>query len=158
MLIPGLKKIVNQRLKKQSELMAITNMLRVVLDSNIYISSIGFGGNPKKVVSLGIKGEFQIVLSEFIISEVTRVCIKKLKLKSSELDFFFNELLLVADLVTPSTEITTTTNDGDNIVLATAIDGHADYIVTGDKAHLIPIQKYQTVKIVTLDKFMQFLK
>ena len=49
---------------------------RVVLDTNVLISAILFGGQPRAVLELAIKGEIDLVLSVHILDEVRDVLIR----------------------------------------------------------------------------------
>jgi len=46
----------------------------------------------------------------------------------------------------------------DNYLLATAIAGSADFLVTGDKLHLLSLRRYRGVKIITVVDFLTMLK
>jgi predicted nucleic acid-binding protein len=52
-------------------------MLRVVLDSNVYVSALLFGGNPRAVVECAESGRFQFAISQPIKSEVERILATK---------------------------------------------------------------------------------
>lgn len=54
-----------------------TKRPRVVLDTNVYLSGLLFGGKPAKLVSKGILGEFQIVVSQPILVELGEKLIEK---------------------------------------------------------------------------------
>ena len=52
-------------------------MLRVVIDTNIVISALNFGGNPKTVLELARKNRIHNVTTPFIINEVEKVLTQK---------------------------------------------------------------------------------
>ena len=52
-------------------------MLRVVIDTNIVISALNFGGNPKAVLELARKNRIHNTTSPFIINEVEKVLTQK---------------------------------------------------------------------------------
>jgi len=52
-------------------------MLRVVIDTNIVISALNFGGNPKAVLELARRNRIQNTTSPFIINEVEKVLTQK---------------------------------------------------------------------------------
>ena len=133
-------------------------MKKVVLDSNIYVSAFAFGGKPQDIVKLGLLGYFRIVISEFIIHEVKNVCVHKLGFKDDELSFLLDEIMHFSDIVLPKVQVVITKSRGDNVILATAIEGNADFIVTGDKAHLLPLKEYRGIKIVTVKELLYILK
>jgi predicted nucleic acid-binding protein len=49
------------------------------------------------------------------------------------------------------------TDPDDNMVLECAVVGHANYIVTGDKKHLLPLQNYQGIEIVNAANFLSLM-
>jgi putative PIN family toxin of toxin-antitoxin system len=52
--------------------------VKVVLDSNIYVSAFYFDRGPERIVDLGISGKFKVYSSLYIIAEVKRVLHEKL--------------------------------------------------------------------------------
>ena len=46
----------------------------------------------------------------------------------------------------------------DNQVLAAAFDGNADYLVTGDKAHLLPLKVVKGIPIVSVAELLEIIK
>jgi len=52
-------------------------MLRVVIDTNVVVSALNFGGNPKAVLELARKNHFQNITSPFILDEVEKVLTQK---------------------------------------------------------------------------------
>ena len=60
--------------------------LRVVIDTNIYISAIFWDGNPRKVIDLGRDGEIEIYTSKEIEEEIYRVLLKKFNLNSHDVE------------------------------------------------------------------------
>ena len=131
---------------------------RTVLDSNVYVSAFGFGGKPKELIRHGIIGHYQIVLSDFIIKETSQVCLKKLGLPKKTINGFFEDIIDFVELVTPTTPVSAVENDGDNQILSIAFDGRANFIVTGDKSHLLPLKTFKGIKIITISDFFTFLE
>ena len=48
-------------------------MIKVVVDTNVYISAILFGGKPEEVRRLAREGKIQLFISENILSEIAGV-------------------------------------------------------------------------------------
>ncbi len=130
-------------------------MIKVVLDTNIIISAIIFGGKPRIILEGAIKGKFRLCISGDIINELNRI------LKRPKFDFpleiiqlITNELLLISDLIVPSVKITVIESDpADNMILECAKEANADYIVTDD-THLLKIGSFKNIKIVTPSQFI----
>ena len=47
--------------------------LRVVIDTNVYISGLNFSGKPGEILELFMTGEIEVYVSAFILSELTNV-------------------------------------------------------------------------------------
>jgi putative PIN family toxin of toxin-antitoxin system len=52
-------------------------MLRVVIDTNVIISALNFGGNPKAILALARRRHIRNTTSPFIINEIERVLTRK---------------------------------------------------------------------------------
>ncbi|MYJ79471.1 MAG: PIN domain-containing protein, partial [Caldilineaceae bacterium SB0670_bin_27] len=51
--------------------------MRVVLDTNIFISGLNFSGNERLVLELARRGRFELYLSPFILQETVGVLTRK---------------------------------------------------------------------------------
>lgn len=133
-------------------------LTKVVLDTNILISAIVFGGKPREVLKAAIRGQIQLVLTEDIIEEMRRVLEgKKFQSPAETRDLIIHELESLAEIVKPKEKTTFIKKDPeDNRVLECAQGAQADYIVSGDK-HLLEIEDFKEIKIVTPEKFLDIL-
>ena len=130
-------------------------MIKVVLDTNVFVSSF-FGGNPRKVVNLWKTGEVTLCLSRPIIDEYIEV-LKRLGLQDErELDellgLFSRGLHVVFTAKTPELHVVEDDPD-DNKFIECAVALKADFIISGDKA-LTAIQDYMGIKIVNPKEFI----
>ncbi|MCJ7666378.1 MAG: putative toxin-antitoxin system toxin component, PIN family [Actinobacteria bacterium] len=129
--------------------------LKVVLDTNIYISAILFGGNPERIRKLSKEKKLEILISEAIIAEVAEVLRKKFNWKSWQISQIIDEIRETATLIIPNQTLSMTKNDeDDNRILECAVEGKVQYIVSGDKQHLLPLKEYQGVKILSPAEFL----
>ena len=60
--------------------------LKVVIDTNVWISGLVFGGNPEIILKLFIRGKIIVIVSEEIISELRRIITDKFPLFKPKLD------------------------------------------------------------------------
>ena len=121
-------------------------MLKVVIDTNVIISGIFFGGIPSKILEGLSENLYKLVLSEGIINEykevVTRI-LKKHKIASNTPIEVLDYLITNAQIIDPKTINTPYCDDPDDIIfLQTAIAAKAKYLVSGDK-HLLNVGKYK---------------
>ena len=129
--------------------------LKVVLDTNIYISAILFGGNPERIRKLSKEKKLEILISEAIIAEVAEVLRKKFNWKSWQISQIIDEIRETATLIIPNQTLSMTKNDeDDNRILECAVEGKVQYIVSGDKQHVLPLKEYQGVKILSPAEFL----
>jgi len=134
-------------------------MLKVCIDTNVWISGVIFSGKPAEVVTAALNRKFEVVLSRAILDEVERNLLRKFGFSSRNTRKLMNRILQVADLYEPSGSIKVIRdNHADNLVLETAVLGHARFLVTGDKEHLLPIRMFKHVKIVDSATFLLQLK
>ena len=134
--------------------------MRVVLDANIYISSlISSKGNPASIINRWLSGEFDVLISQPIIDEILRVTgyerLQKKYKKVRENRLEFVELISEQGIWTEPTEKLTvvTADESDNRYLECAITGGATYVVTGDD-HLLDVGNHQGISIITPAAFV----
>jgi putative PIN family toxin of toxin-antitoxin system len=133
-------------------------LIKVVLDTNILISAVVFGGKPREVLEAAIKGEIQLVLTDEIIGEMKGVLEgKKFQIPGEITDLIIRELKALAEIVKPKRSITIIEKDPeDNRVLECAQEAQADFIVSGD-VHLLRIENFKGTKILTPGEFLDIL-
>jgi putative PIN family toxin of toxin-antitoxin system len=131
--------------------------IRVVLDTNITVSGLFFGGIPLKIVKAGISKEFTWVISEPLIKELERVLSsKKFGLQKNEISVLLKPILRVVEVVVPQNTIDMIKDcPGDNRVLECALEGRCKAIVTGDRKHLLALGKIKGCSIVSPKEFLE---
>lgn len=137
--------------------------MRVVLDANIYISSlISQKGNPYHIFKRWQGNEFNILISPPIIEEIRRVTgykriLRKYPGVKEEQRKLIKSLKKNGVMVEPQQKlIVVTADESDNRYIECAVAGNADYIVTGDN-HLLDIASYQGIRIITPAIFLVLL-
>ena len=130
-------------------------MIRVVVDTNVFISSF-FGGNPRKIIDLWNSGKVTLCLSKPIIDEYIEV-LRRLELQNEkELDellgLFAHGFNVLFTLKTPELHIVEEDPD-DNMFIECAVVLKAEFVISGYKA-LKAIQEYMNIKIVSPREFL----
>ena len=130
-------------------------MIRVVVDTNVFVSSF-FGGNPRKIVDLWKSGQLTLCLSRPIIDEYVEV-LQRLGLKNERelselLSLFAHGFHVLFSAKTPELHLVKEDPDDDKFIEC-AVALKADFIISGDKA-LIAIQDYMGISIVTPKEFL----
>ncbi len=137
--------------------------MRVVLDANIFISSIiSTKGNPAKIMDKWLAGEFELLISQPMIDEIIRVTgyeriLKKYPLIPANRDKLIKLLNKNGVSVEPEISLTIIEADkSDNRYFECAIAGGAQYIVSGDR-HLLDVGQYAGIRVLTPAVFITLL-
>jgi putative PIN family toxin of toxin-antitoxin system len=136
-------------------------MLKVVLDTNVIISgTIMDRGVTFQILKGWERGDFFIIISEPILREVEKVLhyprIKeKRHLTELDIEAVLNTLRTYSINTPAKIKIDAILEDPqDDKFIAAAIEGEADYIVSGDR-HLKDLKDYQGIPIVSPSEFLQ---
>jgi len=133
--------------------------MRVVLDTNVIISGLNFPGNERLVLELALRGRFELYLSTFILEEAAGVLTRKFdwdeERSSQALRALGN-----AGTVIYARRLPEVIGGGhaDNRILECAVEASADYLVTGDRQHLLPLETHEGVRILNAPRFLSELE
>lgn len=140
--------------------------MRVLFDTNIFVSyllSNSQSSTISAIIEAGLVGKYKLLLPYDVFKELSRKIVEKPYLAahilSSQSDELANILSLVAERIPPITSpIPTLSRDKkDDYLLAYALVGEADYIVSGDKDLLI-IKNIENVTILSPAEFFEILR
>lgn len=131
----------------------------VVYDTNIIISGLLFSGKQRTLLRHVIDHSVQLIISHSIIEEISDVIGRnKFKVQRELQVISIAELIELSKIVYPSKKVNIVENDpDDNMIIECAMEGDADYIVTGD-SDLLKIGEYAGIKIVDSNKFFSILE
>ena len=132
---------------------------RIVLDTNVLISAILFGGPPKEALSRVISGAVDCSLSLAILDELRDVIGRpKFGFSPEQSLNILEELHAVCDIISPSIRINVVTADpDDNRILECAVESKAAFVITGDR-HLLDLVEFRGIQIVTPTAYFGKLK
>ncbi len=132
-------------------------MIKAVIDTNIFISAILFGGELDKLIELWKSKRFVFLLSKEMLEEYIKVLsYDKFKLSEEMVKrIIYEELLPYTKIIKVRKKINIIKEDpSDNIFLECAEEGRADYLISGDK-HLLQLGQYKAIKILTSREFIK---
>lgn len=133
-------------------------MLKVVIDTNVFISGVLVeAGNPSLVIKAWKRTQkYQLFITEEIIQEILKV-MHRLNINADIIADWDKAIRESAISIAPTRKIEAIKEDpSDNKFLECAIEARADYIVTGDK-HLKGLDEFEGIKIVDPRKFLDIL-
>jgi putative PIN family toxin of toxin-antitoxin system len=132
--------------------------LRLVIDTNVLVSALLSSTSlPAHLVVLWREGRFDLLTSSDQLDELMRVTryprIRE-RLVPALAGRLINEIRALAVVVTDLPVVTLSPDPYDNYLLATALAGSADFLVTGDKRDLLPFRLFEGTRIVTVRDFL----
>jgi putative PIN family toxin of toxin-antitoxin system len=128
--------------------------LRVVFDTNVYISAFYLRGETGDLWEHAEAGTFSLAVSPFILAEFAGVLERGFDLPAHTVDRLVDGVMTYARLVTPTTRMAVVkVHDADNRILECAVDAGAGILVTGDLKHLRPLGTCRGVVILTPAEF-----
>ena len=130
--------------------------VKVVLDTNIIISALGFGGKPRQILNLAIENKIQAVSSPVLLAEFEDIVFKKFPILAKNYKKIERQLKEVFKIVKPEISITKLSDKADNRVLEAALEGKCEFIVTGDQG-LLELGSFRKTKIVTATEFLNLI-
>ena len=130
---------------------------RIVIDTNIYISAIFWGGKPRAIVDLGRSGQVLIFTSLEIQAELERKLRTKFGLSDQEAAQILLDFSTFTKLISTSQRITVIEDDpDDDKFIECAVSSRSIFIVSGDK-HLLNLKRYDDIKILKASDFLSII-
>ncbi len=133
-------------------------MMKVVVDTNVLISGVFFGGMPSRVLEAWRDGKIDLVVSPGILEEYRRVG-DRLESQFADVSLapFLALLVMNAEIVEPPDLPEKVSRDSDDDkFIACALAGGCQIIISGDK-DLLSISGYKGVKVVAPREFLEFV-
>lgn len=127
----------------------------IVIDTNVFVSAIVFGGQPRKLINLIADDVLTLVTAEELVTELRRIVISKFPEFIEDLTKV--EKLLESDATwvrLGKVTVEVSRDSGDDKFIEVAVLGNCHYIISGDK-DLLDIKEYNNIKIVTVSEFLE---
>lgn len=133
--------------------------MKAVFDTNVYISGFLFkGGIPSRLLDLARDKKFSLFVSPEILEEIRRVLKIKFELNFQEVDRLIRWIEGAAQVVYPNQKIHLIKRDEpDNRILECATSASSNFLVTGDKQHLLNLKHPFEFKIISPTAFYKLL-
>jgi hypothetical protein len=137
--------------------------LKVVLDTNVFVSGLmGVCSPPRLIIDAWLDDRFTLVTSLYLVTELNHVLsypriADRLQVSSTQTEQILAALLSQTIVVPGKVSILGVTRDPkDDAVVACAVEGKADCIVSGDQ-DLLVLGTYQGIQVVTPAQFAEQL-
>jgi uncharacterized protein len=128
--------------------------VRVVFDTNIYISALAIpGGNAEDAYLAAVHGTFQLYASVAILTEMARVLQEKFDWAEDKVREAVKAISQVAIVLRPRPTLHILDDEPDNRILECAIAAQAEFIVSGDR-HLLALKHHADITMISLVDFL----
>jgi len=129
--------------------------LKVVIDTNVLISGLNFAGKPGEVLDLLIKEEIEVFVSCYILFELESILRNKFRWEEDQIRRVLELIKAKVIEIQPKHRLSAIEEkDADNRILECAVESKADYIISGDKRHILSIKEYSGIKILSPHEFL----
>jgi putative PIN family toxin of toxin-antitoxin system len=137
--------------------------LRAVVDTDVFVSGLmGVDSPPRRIVDAWLDQQFTLVTSLTLLEELVHVLsypriVERIRVGQPEVDAILAALLSQGETVPGALELPSVTGDPkDDAVVACAVEGKADFIVTGDE-DLLAMGSHEGTRMVTPRQFLRRL-
>ena len=129
--------------------------MRIVIDTNVLVSGVFFGGFPRKILSSVVSQKITACATTEIVNEYQEIVQEMIARKQGHIDkAILTPLINAMEIIEPITHVEICRDPDDNKFLECAKDSHALYIVSGDK-NLLVIEEYENIQIMTAKDFYE---
>ena len=131
--------------------------VKVVLDTNIIVSGLLFPGKERQILTLFGKGSITVYTSPVLLKELEGVLHKKFGWDKKRTQSVITRVKNKAIQVKPHRKISVIKKDADNRVLECALESRCQFILSGDKKHLLSLKKYKGIRILSTTEFLKII-
>ena len=129
--------------------------MKLVLDSNIFISAFYWGGKPQQILDRIVLGLDELYITNEILDEIEEVMARpNFKTAPQTIDVYIKAIEKIGKKIFTSGKITGICRDkDDDAIIECGVLPSADYLITGDN-DLLVLEKYETMKIVSASDYL----
>jgi len=135
--------------------------MRIALDTNVLISALIVNGKSRSLLFEIARGKHEIILSKEILTEFAEISYDaKIRRYVSEEDVtrFLRNLASMSQIIQIKSQFSVISEDpDDDVILHSARDGRASYLVSGDR-HLLRLKRFRRTRIVAVDEMLDILR
>lgn len=129
--------------------------MKVVVDTNVLISGVFFGGFPKDVLMAVIEKRVTACASAAIVDEYIEVTNKMISRKKGKLNpNLLTPLINAMEIIVPTSDINECRDPDDDKFLECAVDANALFVVSGD-SDLLVLKSCNGINIITAKEFCE---
>lgn len=132
--------------------------MRVVFDTNIFVSAFGIpGGNAEEAYLHAVQGAFELFTSVSILTETANTLRGKFEWSDEKIQRLLRSISKTATVLKTRPDLHILTDEPDNRILECALLAEANIVVSGDR-HLLSLKRYRGISVVKLADFLGLLR
>lgn len=132
--------------------------MRVVFDTNIFVSAFGIpGGNAEEAYLHAVQGAFELFTSVSILTETANTLRGKFEWSDEKIQRLLRSISKTAIVLKTRPDLHILTDEPDNRILECALLAEANIVVSGDR-HLLSLKRYRGISVVKLADFLGLLR
>jgi len=134
-------------------------VIRIVADTNVYVSAIVFGGTCEAILALARAGVVDLAISPPILGELRAVLRETFAWPDAHVREAIAEVAGLTRLVRPAKRLEgIVSHDPDHRMLECAVAAQAAFLVTGNTKYFHALKTFQGVQIVTPRQFLDLIR
>lgn len=130
---------------------------RTVLDTNVLISAYLFGGVPGRILQAAEEGRIVSLTSLSLKNELEGVLEEKFQWPESVIEATCSRFWQISEWIEPKIRLALCADEDDNRILECAIEGHAAFVVSGDR-DLLRLPPFANFSILSPREFLDRLQ
>lgn len=136
--------------------------MKIVLDTNTWLSAIVWRGEANKIIEAIIDKKIEVIITQEILSEIIDVLNRErfedfIENKKDKIEDLLRVIISISTLIETKNKIALIKEDPkDNIILEAASEAKIDYIVSYDR-HLLNMIQFNKIKIITPADFLKLI-
>ena len=137
--------------------MGALKVVPVVVDTNVIVSALLFGGQPGRLMSLWQNGGIKPIASKPMMDELLRVlAYPRFDLTAKEIEYLlYRQILPYVDIIDVlAGGISVSEDPSDDIFIHCALEAGVHYIISGDQ-HLLKLKNFEQIAILTVREFLK---
>ena len=132
--------------------------MKIVIDTNVFVSSFFWGGYPREVFERVINGFDELYITDEILKEIMSVMSgNKFDVNKNEIEDYIRIIEKYSkNIVSRNIPESISRDKSDDKILQCGLDGNVDYIITGDK-DLLVLKEHKTIKIINPKDYLEIV-
>ena len=132
----------------------------IVPDVNVFVSGTSIAQRPPaQIMQAWKQNVIEVATSEPILDDLARVLtypkvVRYTRMTPQEIDSYIQFIRATAILVTSTTPAAVSSDPDDDKLFSCAVEAHADYIVSGDEKHVLPVGTYEGIQAISPRDFV----